>query len=206
MSVEIDQKSFDAAIATLSALGVDSGVIAKVASRSINRALPTTRLFAVQQMADIVTAKKEKLKKFMKYDKATIRKWSGKIIARSRGLNVAYFDARTEVDGVSYKVFKKGARRKHKHAFFMPVRNKKGEIVDNIVMVRVYNGPRKPFDRRRHYGNLPVDYRMPIERVTAEGVYQILERIEVMGPVMKVGGDALMKNVDRELNYELGKL
>ena len=202
-AVSVDQASFNAALAALSALGASDGVVAKVASRSINRALPTARLAASKEIGAEVTCKATTIKGAMKYDKATVRKLQGALVARGRKLNLIHFQAKQTKEGVTARVYKKGERELYKHAYIH--KTQKGNF---LVMERTaYKGPRKPWNPQRAYGKMPKEYRLPIGPKIADiGIPHMLAKSEIMNPTLKAGGDALVKNANREMNYELGKL
>ena len=168
----------------------------------MTRRLRLCRRSAARKIGEEITAKATTIKGAMSYDKANKSKLTGKVIAKGKKLNLIHFQAKLTAQGVTAKIYKDGERALFPHAFFQ--KTKKGK---QLVMEREYTGARKAWDKRKKYAKMSRAYRLPIRPIIADvGIPHMLERSDIMRLTLTVGGDAMLKNVNREMNYELERL
>lgn len=121
----------------------------KVVSRSINKVLKKTEVQIVRKITEDLNITKRELRKInIELFKATYRKWSALLTITGRRIPLIHFVTRKQIAagglkrGISYKISKRGGRKKIREAFMARLRT------GQDVFVRARRGakrvPREP--------------------------------------------------------------
>ncbi len=177
------------------------GAQKRIVTRSINKTITNTRVFAVKEIGKDLNLTATRIRKDFKENKASITKPSGSLNATGKPVGLISFRGTRPVKaGVKVRVHKSKAATTLKHAFITTANNAKN------VFWRQYKGARAKIRPGFPYAKLPHKYRYPLERRTGPRVEDEYSKDKVFNPVMKNAGNRFVVNMDSQVKYELSKL
>lgn len=181
-----------------------------IISRSINKTLSGVRTDMSSEIRTVTTASKSIVDEGISIDKATVASPTGRVTLTGRAITLGEFNARQTNKGVSVKVYKQQATKVYPSSFIATVKAtaKKAGVASSThtgvfrrvnrlnVAGKPIKKPWKKIDPRR----------LPIKQMYGPNLATIMEKSEVMEPVLEKAAVRLQDNMDHELEYELGKL
>lgn len=180
--------------------------IGTVIQQSVNRTLTGVRTDSTNEVSKVITPTKKAIRKSMTFQRMTAKDGNAIFKCRGKPLNLIHFKARETMKGVTVQVLKSGGRKLIPHAF-------KTKIINELVAVRQYKGPRKKRIKRggsfKWYGILPNKYRFPnkhLKFLTSLAIPDVLGHKPTIDEVLRLCDVRLSKNLNARLNYELSKL
>lgn len=172
----------------------------KVLTRAVNKTMVGVRTDSVQEVYNVLSLTKTRIRKDFKITKMTFGAPVARISSTGKPISLTTFSGTRQIKaGVSVKIKRSGARKVIKHAFIESVKGSKQ------AFRREYRGPRSAIKPGFVYAGMPARYRYPIQRLTGPRIQDVYDDHRVMKTVLKKADDRLSLNLNRELNYELSK-
>ncbi len=184
-------------------LGVLNPAVGRVIQQSINRTLAGVRTDATNEVSNVITPTKTKIRGTITVNKMTVSGGNAFVKCTGGPLNLINFKANPTNKGVTVQVKKSGGRSLIKHAYIATMKN--GQ---KLVMWRKYEGTRANWDKpnKKKYGAFPKKYRFPGKALTSMAIPDVMGHGPTMAEILRLGGDRLKKNLNDRLNYELSKM
>ncbi len=181
ISIQINERDIARVEKTLAGMPKVAG---RVLSRSLNKTLAGIKTDASAEIRKELNVKKETVDSTFSLQKATVSRLSASIESTGRPLPLSKFlGTKQTKKGVSVRI-KKGRSRK---------------VIKGTFMATMSSGHVGVFWRVGKE-------RLPISQRFSSRVPDVFSNEAVINAVMKKAGERLHKNINHELDYELGKL
>lgn len=198
MKVDINQSDLLAVKAMFAGV---KGAQKRIITRSINKTITNTRVFAVKEIGKDLNLPAKRIRKDFRENKATVTKQFGSVEAKGKPVGLISFKGTRQLKaGVKVRVHVSKAATTLKHAFIATANNAKN------VFWRQYKGTRAKIRPGFPYARLPRQYKYPLERLTGPRVEDEYSKDKVLNPVMKYAGERFVMNMDSQVSLELSKL
>ena len=181
------------------------GATKRVLTRTINRTMTQTRNFAQKEIRKDLNLPAKRVKKDFKIIKAYAGYPKGRIQATGKPVSLASYGARQTNKGLSVIIRRSKGRKIWRHGFFAKVKGRKQPFW------RAVEPPKRAKYRpkwKRRYPKFLYPYRPffgPLERLTGPRVEDEFIKKEVMEPTLKFAGDKFKDQLNKEMNYEIGR-
>ncbi len=198
IEINIDKSELAAMKAVV--YGIQNGQ-KKVLTRAVNKTLIGVRTDATQEIYNILSLTKTRIKKSFKITKMTWGSPTANIRSTGKPVGLATFWGTRQIKaGVSSKVKRTGPRKVTKFAFI----GMRGNVKQ--AYWRRYKGAKVAFRPGVPYSMLPEEYRLPVKRLTGPRIQDIYDDPAVMKVVLKKADVRMSKNLNHETDFLLSKL
>ncbi len=198
IQIEIDKSDLSAVSAAM--YGIKNGQ-KTVLTRAVNKTMTGVKTDATQEIYNILSLTKTRIKKSFKIKRMTWGSPTANIRSTGKPVGLATFLGTREINaGVSSKVKRTGPRKVTKDAFIGMRGNTKH------AYWRRYKGAKVAFRPWVPYSMLPEKYRLPLKRLTGPRIQDIYDDPVVMKAVLKKADVRMTKNLNHELDYLLSTL